>query len=158
LGASIEGALLDQLRFQHWSAPLWYLLGLLLLHQAVRRRVVWSWSSLGGGLLIGWGLYNVVDGLLCHYLLGLHRLRPSAANSLLWDLGFLLAGIGLVIAGVALARDRRAAFHRSQTDRALCNPAGGRVGQADGRGHGPAVETEERARFAQRHARRRFPR
>jgi uncharacterized membrane protein len=79
--------------------------GLLLLHRALRRgAAAWSGHRLLGGMAIGWGAFNLVEGIVDHHVLGLHHVKESAANPLLWDLGFLAFGAVLVIAGVALAR------------------------------------------------------
>ena len=39
-----------------------------------------------------------------HHFLGLHHVKQTAANPLLWDLGFLALGAVLVIAGMSLSR------------------------------------------------------
>ena len=54
--------------------------------------------TLGGAMLVGCGMFNVVEGLIDHQLLGLHHVHPGAGQ-LAWDIGFivvsgLLAGIG----------------------------------------------------------------
>jgi uncharacterized membrane protein len=81
--------------------------GLLLLHRAARRGTRWSGRRLLGGLAIGWGGFNLVEGIVDHHLLGIHHVREAAAQPLLWDLGFLALGAVLVIAGVSLARRGR---------------------------------------------------
>lgn len=62
-----------------------------------------------GGALIGWGGFDLVEGLVDHALLGLHRVneRVPPDERLLWDLGFLALGAVLVAAGWKLARPRR---------------------------------------------------
>ena len=77
--------------------------GLFLLHRAIRRGFRSSGRRLLGGMLMGWGLFNLVEGIVDHHLLGLHHVREAAANPLIWDLGFLVFGAVLVIAGYALA-------------------------------------------------------
>jgi uncharacterized membrane protein len=80
-------------------------IGLLLLHRALRHgATAWSGRRLLGGMAIGWGAFNLVEGIIDHHLLGLHHVKENAANPLLWDLGFLAFGAVLVIAGVALAQ------------------------------------------------------
>lgn len=44
---------------------------------------------IAGLLLMGFGVWNVLDAVLVHWLLGLHRLRPAAESPLLWDIGWL---------------------------------------------------------------------
>jgi|SRR5688572_13004991 len=78
--------------------------GLLLLHRAVRRGHAWSGHRLLGGMAIGWGAFNLVEGVVDHHILGIHHVKEAAANPLLWDLGFLALGAVLVIVGLSLAR------------------------------------------------------
>jgi uncharacterized membrane protein len=79
-------------------------IGLFLLHRAVRRGAVWSGYRLLGGMALGWGAFNLVEGIVDHHVLGLHHVREAAANPLLWDLAFLALGAVLVAVGVALSR------------------------------------------------------
>jgi uncharacterized membrane protein len=48
-----------------------------------------------GNALIGFGAWHVVDGVLSHWVLGIHRIRMDTDNPLLWDL-LWLAVFGLV--------------------------------------------------------------
>jgi uncharacterized membrane protein len=63
-------------------------------------------------LLAGWGVFNVVEGVIDHQLLGLHHVRDDLGAPIGWDLGFLAFGVLLVLAGLALARsgERRLAL------------------------------------------------
>lgn len=45
-----------------------------------------------GSLLVGWGLFNLVEGLIDHQLLGLHHVHPGSGQ-LAWDLAFLASGV-----------------------------------------------------------------
>ena len=83
--------------------------GVLLLFRAGRRSdVVWSGRLLVGSLLGGWGLFNLVEGLIDHQLLGIHHVHPGDGQ-LAWDLGFVtLGGIGLMLVGFAIAVRPRA--------------------------------------------------
>jgi uncharacterized membrane protein len=56
-----------------------------------------------GGMLAGWGGFNLVEGLVDHHILGLHHVRPGP-DQLVYDLGFLLIGAVLLAAGVTLVR------------------------------------------------------
>jgi uncharacterized membrane protein len=89
----------------HAATWLVTLAGVVLLFRAGRRDdVVWSGRVLGGSMLGGWGLFNLVEGLIDHQLLGIHHVHPGEAQ-LAWDIGFLLlGGIGLIATGVAVAR------------------------------------------------------
>ncbi|UOY02567.1 DUF2243 domain-containing protein [Blastococcus sp. PRF04-17] len=52
-----------------------------------------------GLVLVGWGLFNLVEGLVNHQLLGVHHVRDDLGAPLSWDLGFLLSGVVLVAVG-----------------------------------------------------------
>lgn len=67
-------------------------------------RVAPSWSFHVGLLLAGWGIFNVVEGLIDHQLLGVHHVRDDLGAPLSWDIGFLILGVALIAAGVALYR------------------------------------------------------
>ena len=55
-------------------------------------------------MVIGWGMFNVVEGLIDHQILGLHHVHPGT-NQLAWDAGFIAVSILLVIGGtMALTR------------------------------------------------------
>ncbi|MBB3019319.1 putative membrane protein [Microvirga lupini] len=45
-----------------------------------------SGRSLFAGILIGFGAWHIVDALLSHWLLGIHRIRMDSINRLFWDL------------------------------------------------------------------------
>lgn len=50
--------------------------------------------------LIGFGVWHVLDGILSHWILGIHRIRMDAENVLLWDLvWFFVFGIAVIAAG-----------------------------------------------------------
>src|SRR3954469_10197876 len=67
-------------------------LGIALLWRAVRRRdVPLSTTTFAGSLPLGWGLFNLVEGLIDHELLGIHHV-VEAGNHLLWDVLFLASG------------------------------------------------------------------
>lgn len=55
-----------------------------------RRRVL-------GGALLGFGLWNIVDVGLFHWILGIHRIRVNVPDPLLYDLGWFF-GLGVAVA------------------------------------------------------------
>ncbi len=66
-----------------------------------------SLASFIGLLLIGWGLFNLVERVLNHYLIGIHHVRddlPAGLGRQLWDFGFLLWGAAMAAIGWWLAR------------------------------------------------------
>ena len=55
-------------------------------------------------MLVGWGMFNVVEGLIDHQILGLHHVHPGAGQ-LAWDIGFIVvSGLLVVIGGLILVR------------------------------------------------------
>ena len=74
-------------------------------------------SMLVGSALLGWGLFNLVEGTADHQLLGIHHVHPGA-DQLAWDLGFLMFGAALAMAGISLA----VAGHRKMSARIRGDP------------------------------------
>ena len=62
----------------------------------------WPWRSLLGWMAAGWGLFNVVEGIVSHHVLQIHQVRPDATNPLVWDIGFLILGAVLIAGGLAM--------------------------------------------------------
>ena len=90
-----------------FHAAVWVLtaVGLALLWAATGRAdVPHSGRTLVGGLLLGWGLFNVIEGIIDHEILGLHHVYEYTPNHLPADLGFLAFGLLLLLAGWALVR------------------------------------------------------
>lgn len=89
----------------HAAVWLMTLIGVGLLFRAGGRSDVhWSGKALVGAMLLGWGLFNLVEGLINHHLLGLHHVMEYAADKRPADLAFLAFGLGLTVAGVWLIR------------------------------------------------------
>jgi uncharacterized membrane protein len=83
-------------------------LGLALLWRAVKRPgVPLSTRTLVGSMALGWGLFNLVEGVIDHHLLHIHHVTETAGH-LLWDLLFLASGVVLILTGWALIRAGRA--------------------------------------------------
>ena len=76
--------------------------GILLLWRAVSGGRHWGWRSLVGLMMVGWGLFNLVEGAVNHLLLTVHHVRDDLGGPLAWDIGFLVFGALLVLAGAAL--------------------------------------------------------
>lgn len=77
-------------------------LGIVLLWQAVKRDdVIKSSETFFGSLIIGFGLFNLVEGLIDHQILGIHHVK-SGPNQLIWDLAFLFSGALLVAIGTIM--------------------------------------------------------
>ena len=84
--------------------------GVWLLWKRLRLNVAWTGRQLLGLMLAGWGIFNLVEGVVDHHILGIHHVKAGAGQTLL-DLAFLALGAVLLTAGVLLARTegRRAA-------------------------------------------------
>lgn len=58
-----------------------------------------------GNAFIGFGVWHMLDGVLSHWILGIHRIRMDAANPLIWDLAwFVVFGVLFVAIGWWLRR------------------------------------------------------
>jgi len=82
----------------------------MLWRSAHEGRFPWTRLRFAGALLCGWGLFNVVEGLLNHILLGVHHVNETVPKDawLWWDAGFLVAGALMVAIGLFLKRPHRA--------------------------------------------------
>lgn len=84
------------------------LTGLAVLYARVTsgRRQVWASRVLWGWILAGWGIFNLVEGIIDHQILGIHHVR-GGPHQLWWDMGFLALGALLVASGWLLQRGGR---------------------------------------------------
>lgn len=64
----------------------------------------WSAKLLIGLLLMGWGSFNLVEGVVDHHLLTLHHVREDSSNRGAWDIAFLVWGAIMLGVGWWLAR------------------------------------------------------
>lgn len=56
-------------------------------------------------VLIGFGAWHVIDAVINHWLLGIHRIRMDAADPLAWDIGWLLVfGLTPLFYGLRMKR------------------------------------------------------
>jgi uncharacterized membrane protein len=78
----------------------------LLVRAWQRGELAPPWRTHVGLLLAGWGVFNLVEGLIDHQLLGIHHVRDDLGAPLGWDLGFLAFGALLVVVGAVLASQR----------------------------------------------------
>jgi uncharacterized membrane protein len=91
-----------------WLATL---AGVLVLWSAVRGPgALPSTRVLAGNMLLGWGGFNLAEGMVDHHVLELHHVRDLPQHVPMYDWLFLLAGgVGLIMAGLALRAGRRRA-------------------------------------------------
>lgn len=128
LGGFFDGILLHQILQWH------HLLSLVPGVDTIRGQVIWDgyfhalmygiavaglwglWRARGAvddrrtrgliaALLIGFGLWHIVDSVLSHWLLGIHRIKLDSPNPLMWDLIWFAAfGVGPLLVGWKLRR------------------------------------------------------
>lgn len=81
------------------------LVGIILLWKLLYRKDInRSGYLLSGGMLLGWGLFNIVEGLIDHHWLKLHNVREISSNPEMWNFGFLGLSVILILVGIALTR------------------------------------------------------
>lgn len=85
----------------HAVTYIFTVLGVALLWHALRVGQRGTARQLIGLALFGWGLFNVVEGIVDHLLLGIHHVNETAPREqwLWWDLAFLLWGAVMIVAG-----------------------------------------------------------
>ena len=91
----------------HSTTYVFVLLGLILLWRTAQRtHVRWSGKLLWGTMLIGFGLFNLVEGIIDHHLLGIHHVNETVPQDqwIYWDIGFLVWGALMLIGGWRLMR------------------------------------------------------
>jgi uncharacterized membrane protein len=94
----------------HVSTYIFVALGLAILWRAAHRtHVRWSGKLLVGTMLMGFGLFNLVEGLIDHQLLGIHHVNETVpqAQWLYWDIGFLVWGALMLLVGWRLMQAGR---------------------------------------------------
>lgn len=91
----------------HFFCLLVVLAGIFLLWKLGRRKDIdWSGRLLAGGGLLGWGLFNIVEGVINHHILKLHNVteytpHPRTANSV-----FLFISVIMLVTGYLLVRGK----------------------------------------------------
>jgi uncharacterized membrane protein len=140
LGGFVDGILLHQILQWHemisaWRPPLTLLdksvnmfwdgifhaftwtvtaVGLGFLWRATGRAdVPHSGKAFLGSLILGWGIFNVVEGVIDHHILNVHNVREISAYQTAWNLGFLAISVGLLFVGWNLIQRGRGDFRTS---------------------------------------------
>jgi uncharacterized membrane protein len=85
----------------HAVTYLFTVAGVALLWRALRAGETATARQLIGLFLLGWGLFNVVEGIIDHLLLGIHHVNETVPREqwIWWDLGFLLWGAAMIATG-----------------------------------------------------------
>jgi uncharacterized membrane protein len=88
-------------------------LGLWILWQ---RTNDWRWAASGraliGWMLVGWGAFNLIEGIVDHEILRIHHVREGAGHQTAYDVGFLVFGALLILVGWLIARTDEAPVRR----------------------------------------------
>lgn len=102
----------------HLVTYLLTIVGVILVWRASQISAVsLSGQTLLGAALIGWGLFNLVEGTINHHILQLHHVWPDGPGGrLVWDSGFLVWGAVMVGVGAYLVRSDSAVQPEQTTD------------------------------------------
>ena len=91
----------------HAVTYLLVVLGLVMLWRTAHRTHLW-WSGklLVGTILMGFGIFNLVEGIINHQLLGLHHVNETVPREqwIFWDIAFLVWGALMLAGGWMLYR------------------------------------------------------
>lgn len=94
----------------HACTYLFTVAGLFILWRSARRPHFW-WSPkiLVATMLMGFGIFNLVEGIVDHHLLGLHHVNETVPREqwVYWDLAFLFWGAIMLVGGWDLYRRAR---------------------------------------------------
>lgn len=61
-----------------------------------------SYGAFVGSVLCGWGVFNFVEGLIDHQLLGVHHVLPGSPHWFAADMAFLASGVVFFLAGCSM--------------------------------------------------------
>ena len=87
-----------------WAATL---IGIIMLFNAGKRsEVFFSDRVFYGSMLAGWGIFNVVEGVIDHHLLEVHHVVQRLGQSM-WDWLFLGVSVVLILVGWMIAKSGR---------------------------------------------------
>jgi uncharacterized membrane protein len=82
-------------------------IGVILLWRAGEREdVIWAANTFFGSILVGAGMFDVIEGIIDHQILGIHHVKPGP-NQLNWDLAFLAFGAILTIVGIVVQKTEK---------------------------------------------------
>jgi uncharacterized membrane protein len=89
----------------HAATYIFVVLGLVILwRRAHRNHLWWSGKLLTGSMLMGFGMFNLIEGIVDHHLLGLHHVNETVPPQqwIYWDIGFLVWGAAMLVGGLFL--------------------------------------------------------
>jgi len=106
---SVEAMHVNMLADGVFHAAMWLftVAGIAALWRAMQRPGLrYDAQHLTGAGLMGWGGFNLVEGLINHQLLGLHHVRQADAEFWPADMAFLASGVVLIAVGAWMRRGR----------------------------------------------------
>lgn len=115
---TVAGLELNTLADGLFRSAMWVLVvvaALLAIRAQRQRRLTAGWRFHAGLVLAGWGVFNIVEGLVNHQLLGIHHVRDDLGGPLAWDIGFLGLSVLLAAAGFLLHRNGKTVEKREDT-------------------------------------------
>jgi len=82
--------------------------GVILLWKLLYRKDInRSGNLLTGGMLLGWGLFNLLEGLADHQILKLHNVREITPDKEAWNIGFLALSVLFIIGGLLISKKKK---------------------------------------------------
>ncbi len=75
----------------------------LLWNVSKQKNVPWSGRTFFGSLFLGWGIFNLVEGIIDHNILGIHHIVERLGLSI-YDYMFLTSGVVFIIVGLGIIR------------------------------------------------------
>lgn len=109
----------------HASTYVFVAIGLAVLWRSAHGRHLW-WSTklLIGSMLVGWGIFNLAEGVMNHHVLGIHHVNETVppAQWIYWDVGFLAWGAAMLVSGWMVVKRGQAVSERHAPGRRTAQP------------------------------------
>ena len=90
----------------HFATWVLTVVGIFMMWNAAHAgRLTRSASAFSGEMIFGWGVFNLVEGIIDHHILELHHVRDVPMHLPAYDWMFLgFGGVGLILLGRLLMR------------------------------------------------------
>jgi uncharacterized membrane protein len=89
--------------------------GIFFLWRSAQEKVVLATQTFLGALLLGMGLFNLVEGIIDHHLLEIHHVK-AGPHQLAYDIGYLVISALLAAIGWFLLRSSLVAPVRTKQE------------------------------------------
>ncbi|MEW5857412.1 MAG: DUF2243 domain-containing protein [Cyanobacteriota bacterium] len=90
------------------------LIGIFLLWRAAKHSNYLSAPTFIGSLLLGFGVFNLIEGVIDHHLLGIHHVR-AGLHTLGYDVGFLAISALIASAGWMVLQSAKSNGNEAKT-------------------------------------------